>query len=683
MNSRRVGSPSRCSLKASASAWFALLAACLLPAPALSATPPAFGDCSRAAAQRVIPKSTFAQVVLRELPDYYARSDVNNPILQFCRDLTGDGTDEFVVMVNLAMSPSATPWAIFQSDPSGQVRLAFHATLDEYRYGRLDVQESGGRVWIRERTQRRRREDANCCPTGPQRTRYVDWDGRFVIRSRPPPKRQTTFGGRWTCDQAPIVGAGVELWPQHARELGERPADAGKTDATGRFRLSGPANDAPHVVRLVLRDPGRVNVELFPGPGTWRTETVAAAAVGGRVDLGQSSSSLTGAGSPCAVFSAMRVVRSGWERDVGRRSPTGETLVLWGAPTSGVPYAANTVIQWPTGYAPGDPADPKAASHEFAHTVRHAYDGTRQHFLYDAGRFLYPRPHEACDDTGAGFAFNEGWAEYWAREFTSSGPCVPFDDYAREGNVAAALTRLQEHCRVDRAAMVDVLRRHPATNDGGGIHSYEDFEKRLDCQASNPRVSKRHVQELQRRNPGRLTSSFADTAQILSQCERLLRRASLELKTCRREPVFVSGDEVGVRSATLHDADALRVRPAWVRLQYIPKAQRAAPGWKRGQPICKRTPPAQDCDEFPYLSTAQGGPGKDVSFRNMPFDENRRQGGLLNARVYERCGLSHPDAAQKHFLVVPAPRGSAIETEGLCNGHSRPQKPPGAAAAAP
>jgi hypothetical protein len=99
--------------------------------------------------------------------------------------------------------------------------------------------------------------------------------------------------------------------------------------------------------------------------------------------------------------------------------------VFENAPTAGVPFSPYTDIFWPAGYSPtkniGTTTKPvirSVAQHEFAHTVRHALDGDTAHFLLDSGRFWYLRSHSgsSCEQTNHGFAFNEGWAEYWADE---------------------------------------------------------------------------------------------------------------------------------------------------------------------------------------------------------------------------------------------------------------------------
>lgn len=43
-------------------------------------------------------------------------------------------------------------------------------------------------------------------------------------------------------------------------------------------------------------------------------------------------------------------------------------------------------------------------------------DGDFAHFMYDVVRFWYMRNHNCGTKSNYGYAFNEGWAEFWANE---------------------------------------------------------------------------------------------------------------------------------------------------------------------------------------------------------------------------------------------------------------------------
>src|SRR5205085_9811601 len=143
--------------------------------------------------------------------------------------------------------------------------------------------------------------------------------------------------------------------------------------------------------------------------------------------------------------------------------------------------------------------DYRVPKHEFGHTVRHKLDGGLAHFLFDVGHFNYLQNHSACNRTNPGFAFNEGWAEYWANDYGPAPNCPGASptDYSIEGNVASALAGLDANCRgVTRATMVNVLRSNPA-GVVGGIHSFEDFKSHLTCHPQvggiSPSLTQREV----------------------------------------------------------------------------------------------------------------------------------------------------------------------------------------------
>lgn len=159
----------------------------------------------------------------------------------------------------------------------------------------------------------------------------------------------------------------------------------------------------------------------------------------------------------------------------GQHPPTGSIQVqryAWTPPT-GSKWADRRYIHWYT----SNPSNLSTIRHEFGHTIRHYLDGDDSHFLADAGLFRYARVegHGPCSVTEPGFAFNEGWASYWA---IGNGCSNESGNWNREGDVTKALRDL-ESCS-SRSAMVQVL-----INAGWNkIHSYSEFENRF--YAANP-----------------------------------------------------------------------------------------------------------------------------------------------------------------------------------------------------
>lgn len=132
----------------------------------------------------------------------------------------------------------------------------------------------------------------------------------------------------------------------------------------------------------------------------------------------------------------------------------------------GTPYALYDDIKIPKGYH----VSTETAIHELAHTVRHRYDGSLTHFVGDAAKYFYTQRHTCTDETNYGFAFNEGWAEYWAGTCTSNSAS---GTKKVEGNVASALRELQSSCKTSDHDMWEVLRKNAKS-----IHSYSSYESK-------------------------------------------------------------------------------------------------------------------------------------------------------------------------------------------------------------
>lgn len=85
-------------------------------------------------------------------------------------------------------------------------------------------------------------------------------------------------------------------------------------------------------------------------------------------------------------------------------------------------------------------------------------------------KYFYTQIHYCGKETNEGFAFNEGWASFWA-----GGECYGSygnnsTDYTIEGNVANALEKLRTKCGFSYRKFVEVLEGNP-----GKIHSFEVF----------------------------------------------------------------------------------------------------------------------------------------------------------------------------------------------------------------
>jgi hypothetical protein len=287
--------------------------------------------------------------------------------------------------------------------------------------------------------------------------------------------------GTWVCNNrgtvVPVAGARVELWGRllwFGLKLGDT-----HTGADGSFGFGvGVSSNFDLYAKLVLNDDSGVRLSnwysLFGDE--WNTNTGTTRSHSGVVNLGTWQISRDGgAGTPkCAIWQGGHNAYRDYRQVIGSSPPYGTYSISADFPCCGTPFTTLDTTRWPSGYQTGLPSgDPDAgfsvSFHEFAHSVRHSFDGGFLHFLGDVASYGYAQNHDACNTTNPGFAFNEGWAEYWAKTLQT---CGDGTNFSQEGNVATALAGL-ERC-ADRPTMVRILRDNP-----GAIHSYAEFGRRF------------------------------------------------------------------------------------------------------------------------------------------------------------------------------------------------------------
>ncbi|CAN8061935.1 unnamed protein product [Agarophyton chilense] len=131
--------------------------------------------------------------------------------------------------------------------------------------------------------------------------------------------------------------------------------------------------------------------------------------------------------------------------------------------SSRVPYAYMTHVRVPEGFE----LTREIAKHEYGHVIRNYFDGDEAHFKEDVEKYGGTEAHTCDTETSEQFAFNEGWAYYWAAQCLVSdangSKCI-------EGNVACALRAMQVRCASNDKQMLEVL-----VQNRGRIHSYEEF----------------------------------------------------------------------------------------------------------------------------------------------------------------------------------------------------------------
>jgi hypothetical protein len=315
-----------------------------------------------------------------------------------------------------------------------------------------------------------------------------------VAACAPAAEARTVYRGQWTCNDRgfvqPLPGMAVELWKRGwdwlPVELSGSRIAAGFTDDGGRFSMTSPDDGDIYFVRMALRDSANVHLKDFWGINDWSIDSEGRRNDRPVQDLGGLRLEVGNGRSPkCAIWRGVHLAHVDFRGLMGANPPQGGQEIQADAPTAGTPFTPHTSIWWTSDFNVGrNPGEDTVTRHEFAHAFRHGFDGDLGHFLGDVATHGYARNHGTCDRTGLGFAFNEGWAEYWARDFAPAPACpgIAADDFEVEGNVAAALTELQARCAGgSRRPMVEVLRANP-----GVIHSFQEFRDRLPCPAPDP-----------------------------------------------------------------------------------------------------------------------------------------------------------------------------------------------------
>ena len=144
---------------------------------------------------------------------------------------------------------------------------------------------------------------------------------------------------------------------------------------------------------------------------------------------------------------------------------------------------------------------------------------------------------------------------------------------------------------------------------------------------------------------------------------------------CKTMPVFFTGADVN--NATTHDAQQIFEHPEWIKLNYEYGRSKPSRGWYASRRPCVdgAPEPDQDCDEFPFFASEQGGPLASPTPHLQFIDsvDNQRQGRKYRAFI-RNCGLrtGTPQTGLNStggtpFLIVPLMPALHIPTFWLCS----------------
>jgi len=274
-------------------------------------------------------------------------------------------------------------------------------------------------------------------------------------------KKQMEVSGCLKCDNQPIPYVKVHLYDNRWIGRGRRLATS-RTGVNGCFRMSGKGRKA--YVSVEYQYSGTYgNMEVENSLGWNRRDKTSTRKAQSNINYGVVNFS----GTNCKTYNVFYTALVNYKQRTSMALPY-KTLNVktnyW--LHGGTPYALLSQVRIPRNYRH---IDVSMALHELAHTLRHSLDGNMAHFLYDVMRYRYMRSHTCSTRSNHGYAFNEGWAEFWAGDCNGVYGASPAD-YSVEGNVAKALRRLMNRCNSSYRNFVLVLKSTK-------VHSFGDFNK--------------------------------------------------------------------------------------------------------------------------------------------------------------------------------------------------------------
>ena len=282
----------------------------------------------------------------------------------------------------------------------------------------------------------------------------------------------TTGEGYVTCGGLPVPYVKVQLKDKDLM-LHDTMAES-RTDGEGKFRLTGKGKDISNgkpepFLRVKCQYSGLYGeMDVVNAVKIKRTDSTSARKYARNINFGNINFNNIHCKSYIKFYNALKDFRN----RAGINLPTKTLHIQTGAVLhGGAAYALINTIKIPNSYSLWQITD-QLAKHEVAHIARHSMDGNFAHFSYDAARFWYLRNHHCGTKSNDGYAFNEGWAEFWANE--CHGTYVSkLTDYHYEGNVAEALRRLKSACKSSDSQFIALLKSNKKK-----IHSFSSFNEK-------------------------------------------------------------------------------------------------------------------------------------------------------------------------------------------------------------
>ena len=386
----------------------------------------------------------------------------------------------------------------------------------------------------------------------------------------PAQAERTVYRGQILCEDRGVVmplqgvevalfSTGADPFPNHHRD------DVTQTnEVDGTFELTAIEQEGRHHISVTLRDTRNIRLKTWMGINDWSKSFEVPRNNRPNRNVGAYLYQQPGLSHPCSIWLGAHKANREFEAMTGRRLPAGGLLIQNDAIGAGVPWTAHVEIYWGENANAGwNNGSDNTVRHEFGHVIRHGDDGDATHFFGDIVHHNYGRHHGQCAKTGLGFAFNEGWADYWARRNltrpNNCDPAVTPDDYEVEGNVSAELNDLADRCFGGQMApMVEVLR-----TNRGEIHSLEEFRARVPAGCRYRTVAATTVAASAEPAPRSLPALAASARRHIRGLNRDLRGLKVDLRSAvkrsRRLP--------SCRRAKCGRALERRLAPAQVRTE--------------------------------------------------------------------------------------------------------------------
>lgn len=147
---------------------------------------------------------------------------------------------------------------------------------------------------------------------------------------------------------------------------------------------------------------------------------------------------------------------------------------------------------------------------------------------------------------------------------------------------------------------------------------------------------------------------------LAETCLKTVDKGGYALSECDSAPIFMPGSDVS--EAAIHDELAIEAESKWVKLNYESAAAKEGNGEKRANisPGCEGSKEVgEQCDEYPFFATAQGGSTHFPSLEWVDGEDNVREGNRY-ATFLEKCAITEHGA----FLVIPT---QAVPSTYLCD----------------